>query len=79
SKFCCFNRKIQELNLGEEISNKIANLLLNDSSSSYDSDSSVASEKALQVDELNSSSSSSESNERISMSSLKIKNYSLKY
>lgn len=64
SKFCRFNRKIQELNLGEEISNKIANLLLNDSSSSYDSDSSVASEKALQVDELNSSSSSSESNEK---------------
>ncbi|RID44655.1 hypothetical protein BRARA_I01436, partial [Brassica rapa] len=47
SKFCRFNHKIQELNLGEEISNKIANLLLNDSSSSYDSDSSVASEKAL--------------------------------
>ncbi|RID58713.1 hypothetical protein BRARA_F01990 [Brassica rapa] len=64
AKFCRFNRKIQELNLGEEISNKIANLLLNDSSSSYDSDSSVASEKALQVDELNSSSSSSESNEK---------------
>ncbi|CAG7909643.1 unnamed protein product, partial [Brassica rapa] len=68
SKFCCFNRKIQELNLGEEISNKIANLLLNDSSSSYDSDSSVASEKALQSQM-----------KRISMSSLKIKNYSLKY
>ncbi|CAG7885740.1 unnamed protein product, partial [Brassica rapa] len=68
SKFCRFNRKIQELNLGEEISNKIANLLLNDSSSSYDSDSSVASEKALQ-----------NQMKRISMSSLKIKNYNLKY
>ncbi|RID49857.1 hypothetical protein BRARA_H00626 [Brassica rapa] len=45
-------------------SNKIYNLLLNDSSSSYDSDSSVASEKALQDDELNISSSSSESNEK---------------
>ncbi|CAN7099732.1 unnamed protein product, partial [Brassica rapa subsp. narinosa] len=68
SKFCRFNRKIQELNLGEEISNKIANLLLNDSSLSYDSDSSVASEKALQSQM-----------KRISMSPLKIKNYNLKY
>ncbi|CAN6989525.1 unnamed protein product [Brassica rapa subsp. trilocularis] len=66
--FCRFNRKIQELNLREEISNKIANLLLNDSSSSYDSDSSVASEEALQ-----------NQMKRISMSSLKIKNYNLKY
>ena len=54
SNFCRFNCKIQELNLGEEISSKISNLLLNDSSSSYDSDSdsSVASEKALQIHHL---------------------------
>ena len=64
SKFCHFNRKIQELHLGEEISRKISNLLLNNSSSSYDSDSSMTSEKALQVNELNSSSSSSYSDEK---------------
>ncbi|CAN6833164.1 unnamed protein product, partial [Brassica oleracea] len=68
SKFCRFNRKIQELNLGEEISSKISNLLLDDSSSSYDSDSSMAFEKSLQSQM-----------KRISMSSLKIKNYNLKY
>ncbi|KAF8114628.1 hypothetical protein N665_0035s0007, partial [Sinapis alba] len=44
SKFCRFNRKIQELNLGEEISGKLSDLLLNDYSSSYDPDSSMASE-----------------------------------
>ncbi|CAN6825713.1 unnamed protein product, partial [Brassica oleracea var. botrytis] len=68
SKFCRFNRKIQELNLGEEISSKISNLLLDGSSSSYDSDSSMAFEKSLQSQM-----------KRISMSSLKIKNYNLKY
>ncbi|CAN6814792.1 unnamed protein product [Brassica oleracea var. botrytis] len=66
SKFCHFNRKIQELHLGEEISRKISNLLLNNSSSSYDSDSSMTSEKALQM-------------KRILMSLLMIKNYNLKY
>ena len=59
SKSCHFNHKIQELNLGEEISRKISNLLLNNSSYS-----SMTSEKALQVNELNISSSSSDSNEK---------------
>ncbi|ESQ29714.1 hypothetical protein EUTSA_v10023798mg [Eutrema salsugineum] len=64
SKFCRFNRKIQELGLGEELSSKISNLLLDhSSSSSNDSDSSLSSEKALQVDELKNSSSGSESDE----------------
>ncbi|ESQ43539.1 hypothetical protein EUTSA_v10015863mg [Eutrema salsugineum] len=41
SKFCRFNRKIQELGLGEELSSQISNLLLDHSSSSgNDSDSS---------------------------------------
>ncbi|WZZ44590.1 hypothetical protein YC2023_040849 [Brassica napus] len=44
SKSCHFNHKIQELNLGEEISRKISNLLLNNSSYS-----SMTSEKALQM------------------------------
>ncbi|ESQ29477.1 hypothetical protein EUTSA_v10024111mg, partial [Eutrema salsugineum] len=64
SKFRRFNRKIQELGLGEELSSKISNLLLDhSSSSSNDSDSSLSSEKALQVDELKNSSSGSESDE----------------
>ncbi|ESQ47423.1 hypothetical protein EUTSA_v10028167mg [Eutrema salsugineum] len=64
SKFCRFNRKIQELGLGEELSSKISNLLLDhSSSSSNESDSSLSSEKALQVDELKNSSSGSESDE----------------
>ncbi|ESQ56327.1 hypothetical protein EUTSA_v10027531mg [Eutrema salsugineum] len=64
SKFCRFNRKIQELDLGEEHSSKISNLLLDHSSSlGNDSDSSLSSEKALQVDELKNSSSDCESEE----------------
>ncbi|CAN6822366.1 unnamed protein product [Brassica oleracea var. botrytis] len=63
SKSCHFNHKIQELNLGEEISRKISNLLLNNSSYS-----SMTSEKALQIQM-----------KRILMSLLMIKNYNLKY
>ncbi|ESQ50069.1 hypothetical protein EUTSA_v10002268mg, partial [Eutrema salsugineum] len=64
SKFCCFNRKIQELGLGEELSSKISNLLLDHSSSAGNaSDSSLSSEKTLQVDELKNTSSGSESDE----------------
>ncbi|ESQ30737.1 hypothetical protein EUTSA_v10012334mg, partial [Eutrema salsugineum] len=59
SKFCRFNRKIQELGLGEELSSKISNLLLDHSSSSgNDSDSSLSSEKALQPHNPTSSKSS---------------------
>lgn len=58
-KNCRFNQNIQELNLEEEILNKISIVLLDDSSSSYDSDSSMASENAIHFDELNSFTSSS--------------------
>lgn len=63
SKFCRLNRKIQEFDLGEELSSKISNLLLHYSSSSYDYDSPLSSEKALQVDELKSDSSTSSESE----------------
>ncbi|ESQ50070.1 hypothetical protein EUTSA_v10002195mg [Eutrema salsugineum] len=65
SKLCRFNRKIQELGFGEELSSKISNLLLYHSSSSVnDSDSSLFSEKAVQVDELKNSSIGSKSDEK---------------